>query len=59
MKFNPFFTKVQNLIHKEWNTSLKLQTDEDGRVNFRGFCGDYSLLIKPESGPAIGNTFKN
>jgi endo-1,4-beta-xylanase len=54
----PIFTKVQNLIHKEWNTSLKLQTDEDGRVNFRGFCGDYSLLIKPESGPAIGNTFK-
>jgi GH35 family endo-1,4-beta-xylanase len=53
----PIFGKVKDLIHKEWKTNLTLKTDENGRVEFRGFCGEYSLKIKPKQGPAVGHRF--
>ena len=53
----PIFNKVKNLIHNEWNTKLTLKTDSEGKIGFRGFCGEYSLKIKPENGPAIGHRF--
>lgn len=54
----PVFEKVQNLIQKEWNTTCSLKTDREGKVNFRGFCGDYALHLKPDGGPAIGHAFQ-
>ena len=53
----PIFTKVKDLIHKEWKTKQTLKTDENGQINFRGFCGEYSLKITPDNGPAIGQRF--
>ncbi len=57
-EIQPIFTKVQDLLHKEWNTKLQLKTDRQGRVNFKGFCGNYSLKIGPENGPSIGHNFQ-
>jgi len=33
----------QDLLGKEWNTDLALQTDADGTVKFRGFFGSYTV----------------
>jgi len=58
--FNPVYDRIKNLIHNEWNTRLTVKTDMDGRVKFRGFCGDYSVRIKTnvENEPAHGITFR-
>ena len=53
----PIFQKVHDLIHKEWKTKLTLKSDENGKISFRGFCGNYSLGLKPSGGPLIGYTF--
>jgi hypothetical protein len=53
----PIFNKVKDLIHNQWNTSMKLKTDKNGKVNFRGFCGAYALQVAPENGPSIGYSF--
>jgi len=56
---SPIYDKLRNLIHKEWNTRLTSKTDSEGRVSFRGFCGDYSVRVKPdiENAPPMGLTF--
>jgi len=58
--FNPIYDKIRNLIHKEWNTRLTINTDSEGKVKFRGFCGDYSVRIKSivENKPSHGIKFK-
>lgn len=53
----PIFQKVRDLIQKEWNTTLKIKTDRNGRINFNGFCGNYSLKLQKGTSPAIGHTF--
>jgi len=53
----PIFQKVHDLLHIEWNTNLNLKTNKEGKIHFRGFCGEYSLKILPNGGPAIGHTF--
>jgi GH35 family endo-1,4-beta-xylanase len=52
----PIFTKVSDLINKEWHTSLKLKSDRSGTIAFRGFHGDYALKIKPGDRPSVGHT---
>ena len=56
-EIQPIFNKIHELIHKEWKTELELKTDENGMVNFRGFCGDYSAQVKPFEGPVMGHRF--
>ena len=34
---------LNNLINKEWRTSLKLKAGKDGTVKFRGFRGKYRI----------------
>ena len=34
---------LKELFEKEWHTDLELVTDENGKVDFRGFYGDYVL----------------
>ena len=44
MSPKPAYEVLHRLIKKEWWTGeLKLTTDADGRVSFRGFLGDYIL----------------
>jgi len=57
-EIQPIFTKVKDLIQKEWHTSLKLITDSNGKVQFRGFYGDYALKIKQGEKPSIGHFIK-
>ena len=34
---------LQDLIHREWHTSEKIRTDENGTAVLTGFKGTYSL----------------
>lgn len=56
-EIQPIYQKVYDLIHKEWKTKLTLKSDSNGKISFRGFCGNYSLGLKPEGGPPIGYSF--
>jgi GH35 family endo-1,4-beta-xylanase len=53
----PIYDKVRKLIHEDWNTRLVLTTDSQGKVRFRGFCGDYSARVQPRDAAPIGLTF--
>lgn len=57
-EMQPLYNKVKDLIHTQWKTKLKLRTDENGLVAFRGFCGDYTAFIQPLNGVATGHTFQ-
>lgn len=57
-EIQPIFEKVKQLIHTEWKTKQTLRTDTNGKLRFRGFCGEYSAKIKPANGPATGYTFQ-
>lgn len=41
----PAYELLRKLIKETWMTSLNLETDEDGRLSFRGFRGDYEIEI--------------
>lgn len=56
-EMQPIFYKLKDLIHNQWKTKTSLITDKNGIINFRGFCGEYALKIKPENGPAVGYRF--
>jgi hypothetical protein len=39
----PVYTRLKDLIHRQWQTSLTAKTDEKGQVTFRGFYGTYDM----------------
>lgn len=39
----PSYDMLQDLIHREWHTSEKIRTDENGMAVLTGFKGTYSL----------------
>ncbi|HMP93917.1 MAG TPA: endo-1,4-beta-xylanase [Phnomibacter sp.] len=49
-ELKPVYHAVKNLIHEEWNTQLKLNTNGDGLLQMRGFSGDYSLRVPMSPG---------
>jgi hypothetical protein len=57
-EMQPLYDKVKDLIHNQWTTKLKITTDENGVLAFRGFCGNYTALIQPLNGIATGHTFQ-
>jgi hypothetical protein len=46
----PAFHKLKELLEKTWHTEMTLQTDENGRIRFRGFYGDYALQLAGSTG---------
>jgi GH35 family endo-1,4-beta-xylanase len=42
----PAWSRVHDLIHKEWTTRETLTTDADGVVRFRGFYGDHVARLR-------------
>jgi GH35 family endo-1,4-beta-xylanase len=47
----PVYHTLLKLIKTDWMTrNLKLQTDAQGRVSFRGFHGEYSIIITMPDG---------
>jgi GH35 family endo-1,4-beta-xylanase len=53
----PMFTRIRDLIQKEWTTREELATDAEGRVRFRGFLGDYALRYPLPGGTKVGVSF--
>ena len=47
----PVYTRLRDLIHREWQTSLDAKTDEKGQVTFRGFYGAYEVTVEREGRP--------
>ncbi len=41
----PAYLKIKELTQKRWHTETELVADECGKVNFRGFYGDYDVEI--------------
>jgi hypothetical protein len=47
----PVFHKMKQLVKEEWMTrNLSAQTDDNGRITFRGFYGKYEITLRTESG---------
>ncbi|MFP4509872.1 MAG: endo-1,4-beta-xylanase [Spirochaetaceae bacterium] len=44
----PVYRAVQKLLNEEWRTSEELRSDEQGRVQFRGFHGEYRVRLLHE-----------
>ncbi len=44
----PAYDELHRLIKEEWWTTESLVTDEDGRITFEGFLGEYDLYLGKE-----------
>jgi len=42
----PAYYKIKDLIQNKWHTEEKLVSDKCGVVSFRGFYGDYDVVVK-------------
>jgi endo-1,4-beta-xylanase len=42
--------RISHLLCEEWTTRGSGLTGADGRLQFRGFCGDYALSVMPPGG---------
>lgn len=38
------------LIHDEWKTKISVSTDDNGEIKFRGFYGNYDIMLKTADG---------
>jgi GH35 family endo-1,4-beta-xylanase len=47
----PVYTRLKDLIHRQWQTNLTAKTDEKGQVTFRGFYGSYDVTIAADNRP--------
>ncbi len=45
MSPKPAFVTLKNLIEKRWHTELDCSANSEGRVDYRGFYGDYDIEI--------------
>ena len=48
----PAYTRLKDLIRRQWQTDLMAKTDEEGQVAFRGFYGTYDVTIEPAGRPS-------
>ena len=56
-ELRPLFRRVKRLIHEEWKTRQRHTTDSDGRLQFRGFYGDYALRYPLDANAEDGVSF--
>ena len=42
----PSYYVIKDLFEKEWHTELKAKTENNGSLCFRGFFGEYEILIE-------------
>ena len=45
-RLKPIYYTLKELIHNEWHTELELQIPADGKVEFRGFLGNYTITTE-------------
>jgi hypothetical protein len=53
MSEKPAYKRLRHLIKEVWTTNEELTADEKGEVKFRGFYGDYEIIVKDESGERV------
>lgn len=53
--YKPAAERIKKLWNETWTTKLKLKTDNQGKIKFRGFYGDYKFKI---AGFEIKHDFK-
>ena len=46
MSPKPVYEQLERLIHQEWKTRASTTTDAAGQFSFRGFFGDYRVVIE-------------
>jgi endo-1,4-beta-xylanase len=46
----PVYERLRHLIREEWTTRFDSKTDASGALSFRGFFGDYDLVVEPPRG---------
>jgi hypothetical protein len=46
MSPKPAYYTIKDLIQKKWHTEEQLVSKENGQVNFRGFYGEYDVVIE-------------
>jgi GH35 family endo-1,4-beta-xylanase len=46
MNPKPSYKVLDQLINHDWKTNITVKTDENGKANFRGFHGKYSIQVK-------------
>jgi hypothetical protein len=44
------------LVHGEWRTRETRTTDADGRVELRGFLGDYTITVTHDGRSTVEST---
>lgn len=50
----PVYTRLKKLIREEWMTrNLSLKTDHKGKAAFRGFYGQYEIILYQKDGTTI------
>jgi endo-1,4-beta-xylanase len=57
-ELTPLFGRLRRLLREEWMTRTTIRTDADGRAEFRGFFGDYSLRRRTAGGLVEGVSFR-
>jgi len=50
MSPKPVYEQLKRLIHEEWKTRATATTGPDGRLSFRGFLGEYRVMIELPTG---------
>ena len=46
----PVYNRLYHLFHEEWRTNLSTSLNRNGELNFRGFFGDYEIIVKTPDG---------
>lgn len=41
---------LDKLINEKWKTNIQTKTDKNGKISFRGFYGDYEIILKTAGG---------
>lgn len=53
MSPKPAYDRLIELIKDKWWTEIAGKTAGDGMVEFRGFCGKYTIAVKDQSGNVV------
>lgn len=54
----PSYQALDSLINHEWKTRLTLKADQEGRIRFRGFRGNYTITYRNRKGKTVRMTYK-
>ena len=46
----PVYRRLKHIISREWKTEAEGKTDADGRFRFRGFHGEYRIVVQDREG---------